>query len=64
MSLGSTDPLVRRHLAQLRTLIERYQPQLVTDHLCWGSFAGTYFNDLLPLPYTEVALAHIVDRVA
>ena len=64
MSLGSTDPLDRCHLAQLRTLIERYQPQLVSDHLCWGSFAGTYFNDLLPLPYTEEALAHIVERVA
>ncbi|MEM7504869.1 MAG: DUF692 domain-containing protein, partial [Pseudomonadota bacterium] len=44
--------------------IDRYQPGLVSDHLCWGAFEGTYFNDLLPLPYTEEALAHLTHRVA
>jgi hypothetical protein len=35
----------------------------VSDHLCWSSVGGTYANDLLPLPYTEEALSHVVARV-
>jgi len=64
MSLGSTDPLDRKHLSRLRRLIERFEPTLVSDHLCWCSVNGTFLNDLLPLPYTEEALAHFVTHVA
>lgn len=63
LSLGSADPLNRRHLAKLKSLIERFEPALVSDHLSWGSIGGTYLNDLLPLPYTEEALAHFSARV-
>ena len=64
MSLGSVDPLNRAHIEHVNTLTERLQPGLVSDHLCWGSYAGEYFNDLLPLPYNRDALDHVVDRVA
>lgn len=64
LSLGSVDPLNRVHLAKLKTLIERYQPVLVSDHLSWSAFNGQYLNDLLPLPYTEEALSLIVVRIA
>jgi uncharacterized protein (UPF0276 family) len=63
LSIGSTDPLNERYLAGLRDLIARFQPAWVSDHLCWGSFAGHYAHDLLPLPYTEEALALVVARV-
>lgn len=63
MSLGSTDPLNERHLAQLANLIERTEPFLVSEHLCWSSFGGEYFNDLLPLPYTEDCLRHVNARI-
>jgi uncharacterized protein (UPF0276 family) len=63
LSLGSADPLDRRHLANLKRLIERYEPALVSDHLCWSSVDGRYLNDLLPLPYTEETLAHFARRV-
>jgi uncharacterized protein (UPF0276 family) len=63
LSLGSTDPLDREHLALLRLAIERYQPALVSEHLSWGSVGGRHTNDLLPLPYTEEALRHLVSRV-
>jgi uncharacterized protein len=63
MSLGSTDPLDRGHLAKLKALIERFEPGLVSDHLSWSSVGGRHFNDLLPLPYTEEALAHVSRRV-
>lgn len=63
LSLGSTDPLNRGHLERLAALVDRFQPGLVSEHLSWSSVAGRYFNDLLPLPYTEEALAHMVARV-
>jgi uncharacterized protein (UPF0276 family) len=63
LSIGSTDPLSRPYLASLKTLAERIQPAWVSDHLCWGSRGGHYVHDLLPLPYTEEALAHVVARV-
>ena len=63
LSIGSTDPLNQAHLTALRELVALLEPGLVSDHLCWGSWAGEFFNDLLPLPYTEEALDHVVARV-
>lgn len=63
LSLGSTDPLNESYLRDLRVLIQRFTPAWVSDHLCWGSIGGHYAHDLLPLPYTEEALAHLVERV-
>jgi uncharacterized protein len=63
MSLGSADPLDRRHLAKLSTLIARTDPALVSEHLCWSGIGGRHMNDLLPLPYTNEALAHVCARV-
>jgi len=53
----------RPHLQSLRALVERFEPALVSEHLCWGSVDGVNFNDLLPLPYTEEALAHVAGRI-
>ena len=63
MSLGSTDPLDRAHLAKLGRLVARTEPALVSEHLCWSGVGGRHLNDLLPLPYTEEALAHVCARV-
>ncbi|NOX76860.1 MAG: DUF692 domain-containing protein [Gammaproteobacteria bacterium] len=64
LSLGSTDPLDQRHLHALKTLVEHIQPGLVSEHISFSSVEGRYLNDLLPLPYTEEALRHMVDRVS
>ncbi|MET0204363.1 MAG: DUF692 domain-containing protein [Casimicrobiaceae bacterium] len=64
MSLGSTDPLDRDHVAKLKRLIARVEPALVSEHLCWSGVGGRHFNDLLPLPYTDEALDHVCARVA
>ena len=64
MSLGSADRLDRGHLAKLRRLVERTDPALVSEHLCWSAIDGRHLNDLLPLPYTEEALALVAARVA
>jgi hypothetical protein len=63
LSLGSSDPLNLEHLRKLKTLIQRFEPALVSDHLSWSSVGGEFFNDLLPLPYTEESLAHFSARV-
>jgi uncharacterized protein (UPF0276 family) len=64
MSLGGADPLDRAHLAKLARLIERTEPALVSEHLCWSGIDGRHLNDLLPLPYTEEALVHVCARIA
>jgi uncharacterized protein (UPF0276 family) len=57
LSLGSAGPLDRRHLQRLAALVRRVEPDLVSEHLSWGAVPGRHLNDLLPLPYTEEALA-------
>src|SRR5689334_8762054 len=64
LSIGSTDPLDRAYLAQLKALAERVQPRWISDHLCWTGVSGRNTHDLLPIPYTETALRHIVARVS
>lgn len=63
LSIGSSDPLNFEYLAKVKQLAERIQPVWVSDHLCWTGVEGLNMHDLLPLPYTEEALLHIVDRV-
>ena len=57
MSLGSASGLDRAYLAELKALADRVQPLWVSDHLCWTGIAGHNSHDLLPLPYTDEALA-------
>src|SRR5262249_47798663 len=63
LSIGSTDPLNVGYLDELRALAARIEPAWVSDHLCWGSHGQRYAHDLLPLPFTDEALAHVVERV-
>jgi len=63
LSLGSADGLDLQHLATLRRLVDRYEPALVSDHICWGEIGGVHLNDLLPLPCTQEALDLMVSRV-
>ena len=63
LSLGSTDGLDEDHLATLRELVDRFQPGLVSEHLSFSVVDGVYVNDLLPLPYTEEALAVMARNV-
>ena len=63
LSLGSVDPVNGEHMRKLKRLVDWSEPGLVSEHLCWGSVNGTFLNDLLPLPYTEEALRHMISRV-
>jgi uncharacterized protein len=63
LSIGGTDALDETYLKQLGALVERFEPAIVSDHLCWGAHGGRYVHDLLPLPYTPEALSHVARRV-
>jgi len=63
LSIGSRDALNQDYLNQLRALVDRIQPRWLSDHLCWTGAHGINAHDLLPLPYTEEALKHVVGRV-
>lgn len=63
LSLGGAEPVDMAHLERLRELTEVAAPFLVSEHIAWCRMDGIYLNDLLPLPYTEEALAILADHV-
>ena len=63
LSIGSTDPLNRDYLAKLKALADSIQAEWVSDHVCWTGVAGRNSHDLLPLPYHEQSLRHVVERI-
>ena len=64
LSIGADGPLDRTHLRRLAALNERYEPGLVSEHLAWSSHGGIFFNDLLPLPYTQRTLQRVCAHIA
>lgn len=64
MSIGGPQPIDLTHLARFRDLVERYEPALVSEHLAWSSHENAFFNDLLPLPYTEATLDHVCAHIS
>jgi len=63
MSLGSTDSFHPDYLPRLKKLVERIDPFIVSDHLCWSGVESNHLYDLLPLPFTEEAIQHLVSRI-
>ena len=63
MSIASTAPLDLDYLKALKKLADRFQPEFISDHLCWTGVHGVNLHDLMPIPYTEEALNHVIDRI-
>ncbi|MBI5718775.1 MAG: DUF692 domain-containing protein [Burkholderiales bacterium] len=63
LSIGGAEPLDEGHLDRLAALIDRYQPASFSEHLAWSSHGGTFFNDLLPVPYDRVTLDRVCDHI-
>jgi len=63
MGLASPTPLDETHLNALAQLCRNIQPAMVSEHLCWNAVPGSVINDLLPFPYTQEALDHVVRRI-
>ncbi|MEQ8634295.1 DUF692 domain-containing protein [Gimesia maris] len=63
LSIGSTDPLNREYLEKLKRLAEGMNARWISDHVCWTGVAGRNSHDLLPIPYNEATLSHLVERI-
>lgn len=63
LSIGGPGRLDADHLARLKALCDRYEPESFSEHLAWSSHGTEYLNDLLPLPYTDETLALVCDHV-
>ena len=63
MSIGGPQPLDKAHLRRFTALVDRYEPALVSEYLAWSTHQSTFFNDLLPLPYTEATLARVAEHI-
>ncbi|MBM3521149.1 MAG: DUF692 domain-containing protein, partial [Alphaproteobacteria bacterium] len=64
LSIASTAPLDMDYLASLKALAQCVNPCWLSDHLCWTGVHGVNLHDLLPVPYTEEALSHVVERIS
>jgi uncharacterized protein (UPF0276 family) len=63
LSIASTAPFNEDYLRDLKALAKRAEPKFISDHLCWTGVHGVNLHDLLPIPYTQEALDHVVSRV-
>lgn len=63
LSIGSTDPLNMDYLKKVKDLMQAIEPAWVSDHLCWTGVNGINLHDLMPLPYTEETINHVVGRL-
>lgn len=64
MSIGGPQPIDKEHLGRFKNLVDRYEPALVSEHLAWSTHGNIFFNDLLPLPYTEATLSRVTEHIA
>lgn len=63
LSIGGDRPLDRLHLSRLRRLVDHYQPAAFSEHLAWSSHDAGFYDDLLPLPYTNATLARVAEHI-
>lgn len=63
LSIGGDLPLDKAHLARLRRLIERYEPESFSEHLAWSTHDTVFLNDLLPVPYDRPTLKRVCEHI-
>lgn len=63
LNIGSTDALDIEYIDAIKKLADRIEPVLISDHLCWTGVDNKRLHDLLPLPYTQEAVAHVAQRI-
>ncbi len=63
LSIGAAGRLDRDHLRRVKSVVDRYAPAAFSEHLAWSTQGASFLNDLLPLPYSETTLAHVVDHM-
>ncbi len=64
MNIGSYDPIDQQYLKQVKALMQKIKPALISDHLCWTGVGGRKMHDLYPMPYTQESIEHVVKRIS
>jgi uncharacterized protein (UPF0276 family) len=63
LSIGANASLSREHLSRLKKVVDRYEPAIFSEHLAWSTHSASFLNDLLPIPYNEVALQRVTEHI-
>ncbi len=63
MSIGGADKIDMDHLKRFKAVMDRYQPSMVSEHLAWSTHDDVFYNDLLPVPYTDQTLESVINHV-
>lgn len=63
LSIGGEGPLDKDHLKRLAHLVGWLNPARFSEHLAWSTHDTHFFNDLLPLPYTQETLTRVADHI-
>lgn len=63
LSLGSSQPVNKKHLERFKELIDIFQPFNISDHASWSASGNAHLNDLLPLPYTQESLEALCQNI-
>lgn len=64
LSLASVDPLDINYLGKLKKLMRQHGVKWLSEHCCFTSVGGFHSHDLLPIPYSEESLQHMVQRIS
>jgi hypothetical protein len=62
LSLGGSEPLDDTFLQKLRRFLDLHRVGLYSEHLSYCADDG-HLYDLLPIPFTEEAVAHVAARI-
>ncbi|RMG09520.1 MAG: DUF692 domain-containing protein [Planctomycetota bacterium] len=63
LNIGGPDPLDEAYLEGLSELVRRTDAPFFSDHFCYSRLGGVYLHELLPLPFNEEVIAHVVPRI-
>lgn len=63
LSIGSENGLDATHIDRLKSVVDRYEPGLVSEHLAWSTHDNSYYNDLLPVPYDQPTLDRVCAHI-
>ncbi len=63
LNLGGPDALDENYVRGLEALTREIAAPFFSDHLSYSRLGGVYLHDLLPLPFSEAAVEHVVPRI-
>lgn len=63
LNIGGTQKFDKNYLSSFKEIYNKFEPEYISDHLCWSAHNGIYHHDLLPIPYTKEGLENAISRI-